>query len=150
MTPYQRILEDLRKAHQSEYAIPYPKPYEDNMNFEEKFRLTNEAVERSKRIGDRILWLVNLFYLGQLLERQSKDNKQRSYYRQQLTEHFRIIVTRMFFLFEYLGVEQIMRTTQITPTMLREISQTEYQRLVTKALEIFNGVENWEGSDVTQ
>lgn len=149
MTPYQRILEDLRVA-QTSYVIPYPKPYEDNMNFEEKFRLTNEAAERSKRTGDRILWLVNLFYLGQLLERQTKDNKQRGYYRQQLTEHYRTIVTRMFFLFEYLGVEHIMRTTRITPTLLREINQTEFQKLAAKALEIFNGVENLGGSDVTQ
>ena len=102
----------------------------------------NEATERSKRIGDRVLWLVNLFYLGQLLERQTKDNKQQSYYRQHLTEHYRTVVTRMFFLFKYLGVEQIMRMTRITPTLLREISQTEFQKLVTKALEIFNGVEN--------
>ncbi|GET60682.1 hypothetical protein GLOIN_2v1780851 [Rhizophagus irregularis DAOM 181602=DAOM 197198] len=115
------------------------------MNFEEKFRLMNEATERSKRVGDRVLWLVNLFYLGQLLERQTKDNKQRNYYRQQLTEHYRTIVTRMFYLFEYLGVEQIMRTIRITPTLLREVSQTEFQKLVTKALQIFNGVENLSG-----
>ncbi|EXX55028.1 uncharacterized protein OCT59_020872 [Rhizophagus irregularis] len=79
MTPYQCILKDLRET-QPEYVVPYPKPYEDNMNFEEKFRLMNEATERSKRVGDRVLWLVNLFYLGQLLERQTKDNKQRNYY----------------------------------------------------------------------
>jgi hypothetical protein len=47
MTPYQSILEDLCQIQPTE-VTPISPPYETNMAFNEKFRLTKDAIERSK------------------------------------------------------------------------------------------------------
>lgn len=143
-TAYYDILSDLQ-ANQPSDVVQYPLPYTDSMSFEEKFNLTVNAVDRAKRMGDRTLHLVNSFYLGQLLEKRTVDNAQRNYYSQRLTIHHRVVAVRTFYLFEFLGVEQIGRATRTTPTAIRHLSQAEYQRLVLNSIEIFNGVENLRG-----
>jgi hypothetical protein len=45
-------------------------------------------------------------------------------------------------------VDQIMRTTKTSLTMIRSLSLNEYQALVVKSLEIFNGAENLGEGDV--
>ena len=141
MTPFQNILEDLRRTRSTEPSSLRP-PYDDRMSFEEKFNITRNAADRSKRTANRTLQLVNLFYLGQLLERDAADNTQRSYFAQKLSLHYRTIAVRLYYIFEAFGVEQIAQSTRTTPSCLRSLSQDEYQDLVMKSLEIFNGVEN--------
>ncbi|PKY47881.1 hypothetical protein RhiirA4_421756 [Rhizophagus irregularis] len=146
---YQRILEDLRQLQPTE-IVAYPPPYTTAASLEEKFDLINAAIERAKRIDDRILMLANVYYLGHFLEVEIRDNIRRSQFIQQLSIHFRTIAIRTYYIFEVSGVEQIMRTTQTTPTMIRKLNTAEYKDLVQKSVEIFNGVENSGGSDVNR
>src|SRR6266480_1474894 len=67
MNHYQDILSDLN-ANSSQEIIEYPPPYETNMSIEEKFKQTRKALSRAKSMNNRILTLVNAYYLGQLLE----------------------------------------------------------------------------------
>ncbi|EXX73721.1 hypothetical protein RhiirA5_434666 [Rhizophagus irregularis] len=146
---YQRILEDLRQLQPTE-IVAYPPPYTITAGLEEKFDLINAAIERSKRIDDRILMLANVYYLGHFLEVEIRDNTRRGQFLQQLSIHFRTIAIRTYYIFEVSGVEQIMRTTHTTPTMIRKLSTAEYKDLVFKSIEIFNGVENPGGSGVNR
>ena len=75
-SPYQIILEDLLR-NSPVRIIAYPPPYSSGASIEEKFRLVNEAIERAKDLDDRILQLVNMFYLGQLLVRKIESRDQR-------------------------------------------------------------------------
>ena len=148
MTHYRTILEDLRATTPRE-VIAFPPPHEEHMTFEEKFRITHRALTRAKNTSNRILQLTNAFYLGQLLEIGAESEGQRKYYAQQLTAHYRTITKRMYHLFEIPGTEQIMRTTGTTLTTIRLLSSGEYEDLVSESLNVFNGVENLGGSDVT-
>jgi hypothetical protein len=148
MTLYQSILEDLCQIQPTK-VTPISPPYETNMAFNEKFRLTKDAIERSKRLRNRVLQITNLFYLGQLLEQDAENSTIRSYYAQQLATHYQTVAVQIYYIFEVLGVEQIARTTRTTSTHVRNLSQTKYLELVSKALEIFNGVENLAVGDVT-
>ncbi|RGB35699.1 hypothetical protein C1646_667507 [Rhizophagus diaphanus] len=141
---YQRILGDLRRLQPTEVAA-YPPPYTITAGLEEKFDLINAAIERAKRIDDRILMLANVYYLGHFLEVEIRDNTKRGRFLQQLSIHFRMIAIRTYYIFEVTGVEQIMRTTHTTPTMIRKLSTAEYKDLLSKSVEIFNGVENLGG-----
>jgi hypothetical protein len=147
ISAYQRILEDLRRLQPTK-VVAYPPPYIATAGLEEKFDLINAAIERAKRIDDRILMLVNVYYLGHLLEVEIRDNIRRGQFLQQLSIHFRTIAIRTYYIFEISGVEQIMRTTHITTTMIRKLSTAEYKDLVLKSVEIFNGVENLGGNGV--
>ncbi|PKB92388.1 hypothetical protein RhiirA5_444888 [Rhizophagus irregularis] len=91
ISTYQRILKDLRQLQPTE-IVAYPPPYTTAASLEEKFDLINAAIERAKRIDNRILMLANVYYLGHFLEVGIQDNTRR--------------VSR---------VEQTMRTTQTTP-----------------------------------
>ncbi|CAB4496104.1 unnamed protein product [Rhizophagus irregularis] len=61
---------------------------------------------------------------------------------QQLTPHYHITSQQIYYIFEALGVNQIMRTENTTLTLVRKLRQEKYQDLVMRSLEIFNGVEN--------
>jgi len=136
-SPYQIILEDLLQNSPLR-IIAYPPPYSSGASIEEKFRLVNEAIERAKDLDDRILQLVNMFYLGQLLVRKIESRDQRNYYTQRLSAHYRVTAKRIFYIFEAPGVNQLMRTTRTTLTTLRRISKKEYKDLVIKSTQLFN------------
>ncbi|PKY30473.1 hypothetical protein RhiirB3_392598 [Rhizophagus irregularis] len=138
---HQKILEDLYQIFPIE-VTPLVPPYNEEASMDSKFETLREAMRRSKRMGDRQMHLVNAFFLGQFLEKKVKTNALRSHYTQQLTLHYRITSQRVYYLFEAFGVSQIMRTVNITLTLVRKLSQEEYQDLVMRSLEIFNGVEN--------
>jgi hypothetical protein len=141
MNAYQSILEDLYQIFPVEVA-PVILPYDENATMDSKFETLKEALRQSKRLGNRRLHLMNAFFLGQFLEKKVKTNALRSHYAQQLTPHYRTTSQRVYYLFKALGVNQIMRTVNTTLTLVRKLSQEEYQDLVMKSLEIFNGVEN--------
>jgi hypothetical protein len=77
--------------------------------------------------------------MGQFLEKEMTGT---------LRSHYRTVAVQIYYIFEVLGVEQIARTIRITSTHIRNLSQTEYLELVSKSLEIFNGVENLVVGDV--
>ena len=79
MEPYQEVLSDLLQIYPEE-TVEYPAPYDDNMTFERKFIVTQKSLERARRLKNRILQLVNAFYLGKLLEHEANSSTQRSYY----------------------------------------------------------------------
>lgn len=149
LNAYQKVLEDLLQIYPLEVLV-YPPPYIGTASLEEKFDSINGAIERAKRIDDRVLMLVNVFYLGQFLEVEVRGNTRRNQFLQQLSAHFRTIAIRTYYIFEAQGVEQIMRTIHTTSTIIRKLNLIEYKDLVLKSVEIFNGVENLGGNDVTQ
>ena len=73
MDYYQTILDDLMNGLPAE-VNKYPVPYEEWMTFEDKFKVTRKALFRAKSTNNRLLQLVNAFYLGQLLEEGADSN----------------------------------------------------------------------------
>lgn len=143
MNAYQNILEDLLRIYPADVAS-CPPPYAENLSLDEKFMALNDAIIKSKRMGNRTLQLTNVYYLGKFLERDV-NNLQRNYYAQQLSLHYRITAIRTFYIFEPHGVNQILKTTNTSLTMIRKLTQPEYSSLVERSVEIFNGVENFGG-----
>jgi hypothetical protein len=141
MNSYQLILEDILRILPTEVA-PYVPPYGALSTMDEKFEALKESIERAKRLGNRQMQLANAFFLGRFLEKELGSNALRSYYMQKLTTHYRAAAIRTYYIFEAPGINQIMRTVNTTLTLVRRISQEEYQDLVMRSLEIFNGVEN--------
>jgi len=135
MNAYQNILADLlQECPPSD--VCYPVPYEPQASLEDKFIALNNALERSKRYGDRIMQLVSAFYMGRFLEKEAQSL--RGHYAQRLSHHYRVTVSRVYFIFEIPGVGRLMKTTNTTMTLIRRLSFDEYQSLVLRASELFN------------
>ena len=75
MDYYQTILDNLMNGLPAE-VNKYPVPYEEWMTFEDKFKVTRKVLSRAKSTNNRLLQLVNAFYLGQLLEEGADSNDQ--------------------------------------------------------------------------
>ena len=140
MSLYQDVESELLEMT-PEDPMEYPPPYGPNMNLPEKFNVTIQAVERAKRLQNRILQLVNVYYLGVLLEIEAGP-AERDRYAQQLTSHYRITAVRLYYLFELPGVKQLMRSKRITLTTIKRLTSQEFQDLVQRSVEIFSGAEN--------
>jgi hypothetical protein len=144
MDVYQEILTDLLQVPPvGTNVLSYPPPYESTMDKSTKFDLIKGALRRARSLEDRVLTLVNAYYLGQFLEVEA--GSQRGFYSRQLTTHYRLSSTRLYYLFELHGISHLARTSRITLTMIRKLTQEEYQSLVLRSNQIFNGVENFVG-----
>ena len=147
MGAYHEILADMVASSVGLDTLSYPPPYSSDMDMTTKFNLINGALRRARSLEDRLLTLINAYYLGRFLEIEA--GSQRGHYTRQLTAHYRISAIRLYHLFELQGVSHLARTSRITLTMVRQLTQEQYQSLVLESVQIFNGVEILEGSDVT-
>lgn len=144
MTPdYRIVLDDLTRASDTDIDV-IPPPYGDDVPFDDKFKATLRAINRATRINNRSLLLLNAYYMGKLLEDSEESLTKRSYYLSKLSQYYRIVSIRLYYLYEYLGPKHILSTIGTSLTNIRNLSSAEYTNLVTIALNIFNGVENLE------
>jgi hypothetical protein len=134
---FRAIFEDLYQDPLQDVLLALP-PYKNDAPFEEKFKMTYRAVKRASRLNKRMLLLVNAFYLGKLLEFDIDSSTKRSIYSAKLSKHYKTTTVRLYYLYEYLGVEQLMRSTRMTLTNVRNLSAAEYDELLVESLRIFN------------
>jgi hypothetical protein len=139
MDHYQEILSDII------HEIPESSPnillsYNDEMELDKKFKAILRTIERAKRLRNRLMHLISLFHLGKFLEVEIESTLQRSQFARQLSLHNRTVAIRMYYIFEKFGTQQILQTTKMTVTNVRNLTHEQYQNLI-----IFNGVENLGG-----
>ena len=92
-------------------------------------------MQRSKSNNNRVELLVNLFYLGELLEIHLDPNE-RSKGVKLITHYYLSLSIRVYYLFEVLGVEQIYRSRNLTTTMLKSLTKPQVLRLSQEAVTI--------------
>lgn len=135
MNNFQDVERDLLELT-PENPIEYLPPFSQHMTLSEKFDLAVRSVDRAGRLQDRLLQLVNAFYLGFLLEMEIKPTE-REHYARRLSTHYRITAVRLYYLFEISGVKQIMRTKRTTLTTIKRLTSQEFRDLVQRSSEIF-------------
>ena len=111
-------------------------PYDQYSEFKQKIDTTFKAMRRAIKIGNRILALVNAFYLGQCMELIAETQIERLLYRTKIPEHYRRIATKTYYIFETLGVSQIQRTKFTTIAMIQKLNKSIYRKLVNKATKL--------------
>jgi hypothetical protein len=88
---------------------------------------------RALRRKDRIMALVNAYYIGQAMDCRASP-AERHICNQQLSVYYRQSCVRVFNLFEPLGVEQIYRTKKTKFWMFRGLKANEYQKLLREVI----------------
>ena len=140
MDHYQQILTDLYEISMDDRKEISP-PYTTNMDIEQKFDAILRTLNKSKRMQNQPLQLINAFYLGKLIESEIPFNDRHKYVKK-LSVHYRCVSSRLYFLFESLGTPAISKLKRTTLTSIRRITPSEFQDLLNEISLIFSGAEN--------
>src|SRR5271170_4088995 len=114
------IIDEIQNNYVSTAIIVLP-PYNENMTLEEKFSITYRELQRKTRNKNRILSLVNAFYLGKLLD-ETPDRLTLSRYQNKMTSHFFRISRNTFKIFKDFP-KQIGETTSITVQIIQRLKE---------------------------
>ncbi|HWZ22651.1 MAG TPA: hypothetical protein VNW06_08355 [Cytophagaceae bacterium] len=123
------IISDEIKDNFKTTAIVIPPPYNENMELEEKFSIVYRELQRKTRIKNRILALMNAFYLGKLLD-EIPERSILSRYQNRVTSHFLRLSRNTFEIFKDFP-EQIGETSTITVQILRKLKRNEISRIIS-------------------
>ena len=135
MSIYNLILNDLQ-IEEPRTILPSIPLYDSNSTVTEKVKTLHRQLMRAKRLHSRKEMVIITWYLGQVIETQTDSPSERTTCLNLLTEYYRRISIRVYYLFEFLGVSQIEWTKDITLAMIRKLKQREYDQLRNEALTI--------------
>lgn len=133
---YQAVLADLMQTTPVNID-ELPPPFAEEVSLEHKFCLAHHALLRASRLNNRILMLMNAYYMGKLIEKEIDDPHIRRLYANKLTPYYRVVTSRLYYLYEYSGPRQLTRSTQITLSTIRRLTAEEFLSLHVEALSIF-------------
>ncbi len=134
---YQIIHDDLVEADPISPMV-MPLPYNENRSLEDNVEQMFQYLFRALKRKDRLLSLVNAYYLGQVLENRPKSPRERSACCRKLTPYYQLCCLRIYTIFEPLGIEQIYRTRQAKVNFFRKINEAEVRRLSEEAVDRFS------------
>src|SRR5688500_527339 len=97
---------------------PMEPPYQTDASLTQKVQSTYQTLLRSTRMRNRILSLVNAFYLCQLIDDMTTSPAQRTMQMAVITQHHYRTAIRVYHLFENIGVQRIFNTRCLTLTMI--------------------------------
>ena len=133
------ILQELQRPP-LEVLFEPTRPYTSDMTIDEKVKRTYRSLLKARRMKNRMLVLLNAFFLGQLLN-DDISPAQRTMQCQTMTTHYHQSATRIYHLFETFGIQKIMATQALTLTWIRKLKSSEFQELLCQAMEISVGTE---------
>ena len=93
--------------------------------------MTLRVINRASWLRDRILILLNAYYIGKLLEDDKESLTRRTYYSSKLSQYYRIVLVRLYYLYEYFGPKRIMNSTGTTLMNIRNLRSSKFLELVS-------------------
>ena len=103
-------------------------PYDEAQDEKAKIQATYKRLKRVKHRKNRKQLLVTFFLLGQLLDETSLNTRELS--NLGVSKHTRRVALRLFHLYEWVGGEQIFRSTKLNVRKLLLLSLPEYEQLI--------------------
>ena len=134
MNNYDRILEDLRRDN-TITSLNITMQNEDNMPSQQinsLLRQLRRAVSRRNRVET----LLNAWYIGEVIETKTSTLTERALCMKLMIPYYQKVVIRTYYIFEFLGTEQINRSRNTTLTMISRIGTKQYQALLEEAMTI--------------
>ena len=135
MENYQLIQQDLQII--SPGNIPAITPFfGPSSDLVEQTKSLFKQIRRVKSNGKRTELLTLIFYLGEILENKASNKLERSSCQKVLTGYYNRVAIRTYYLFEFLGVEQIARTQYTSLATISRLSKPHYRELVQESITI--------------
>ncbi|CAG8745531.1 7844_t:CDS:1, partial [Cetraspora pellucida] len=108
-------------------VFPEPCPYDVTQDLPTQLFLAYDAMKRVKEKGKRVESLAYTYYFGARLHLMTPTEK--STIQGKYTSYFIRATTRLYYLFEPFGVEQLHRTTHTKLSMIANLKKEEFQCL---------------------
>jgi hypothetical protein len=129
---YLNIFADLMESNPANPTI-LPDPYIETQSLVSNVRMFYRLIRWSLTTNNRIGALVNAYYLGCLLEERATTPLERRNCRQVLSKHYILACTRVYNLYNIIGIQQIYRSQRTHYWMFRKISKQDYCQLLVDA-----------------
>ena len=136
------IITDLQTTLEDAVSFPIPPPFREEQSLDERFNITYRELQRRTKSKNRIMSLVNAFYLGKILD-EINNRTTRYRYIHQLTTHFYKISSNTYELFKDFP-ERIGQTTTISVQMIRKLKRPELEQIQEEMVEFLIGARNLE------
>jgi hypothetical protein len=129
---YLNIFSDLLEVNPTN-PMTMPDPYNAQQSLSTNIRAFYRLIRWSLRTNDRVGSLVNAYYLGYLLEERASTPSERRKCRRLLTKHYILSCTRIYNIYNILGIQQLYRSQRSSYWMFRKITRQEYCQLMQDA-----------------
>jgi hypothetical protein len=139
MEIYQIIRQDLEEQGSVKIILP---PYNEEDEVQQKLNSTFKAMRRAIKLGNRILALVNAFYLGYCIEIVIDTPIDKLMCKNKIPEHYRRIAAKTYLIFEAQGLQQILRTKSTTVAMIQKLNKSSLRKLVNEAAQLSQELQN--------
>jgi hypothetical protein len=133
MDNYEMILQDLQQPISTTIVHPI---HDNNRDLIQQVQFLLRQLRRAKSTNNRKEVLLNMWYLGEILESKAESSVERSRCLNLLTLYLRKVSVRTYYIFEFLGPEQIYQTRNTTSTMVFRLTTSQYRSLQDKAVTI--------------
>lgn len=117
-------------------------PYMLTVDDDQKYKLTVKALRRSISLHNRMLAIINAYFLGKFLSELDVEQERR--YKKRLTNHYNTIAKYTYDLFEQHPL-QIFATHTLDVQAIRKLKRSQVLYLRQKLLEFFVGTQNLGG-----
>ena len=103
-------------------------PYNESNDLNERIYSVRQRLKQAIRLQNRKQTLVMFFLLGQLINQNDLSVKKVEEF--SITKHQRRVALRVFHLYKYVGMEQILRSTTANVRKILNLKQFEYEQLI--------------------
>lgn len=122
---------------------PLVSPYDEELDLKQKLKLAYQALRRSIKRKNRLIALVNAYFLGKVLN-EADDIRQEFQLKRELTPHYITIAENTYTLFEVDPV-QILRTTKLDIRDIRRTKKKDLIAIVDVKVNVLVSTRNLEG-----
>ena len=131
MDKYDLILQDLQQN--SDKTVTFLRLHDDIEDPKTQINFLIKQLRRAKSTNNRKEMLLNAWYIGEVIETKTATLTERTLCMKLLTSYYQKVIVRLYYIFEFLGSEQLYRTTNTTLTMISKLSNSQYLALQQEA-----------------
>jgi len=128
-----QMIDDLKRTT-PENPVILRNSYNDDLTMEINVQRMYRHLLRSLRTGDRILSLVNAYYIGEVSEVTALPHE-RTIIKRIVTPYYFEVIRHLYNVYEPLGVEQLYRTKDLRISHFRKISRPKINQLRDEAID---------------
>src|SRR5215813_3564862 len=134
MNDYDLILQDIQQTNDQNVSLIPLHNREDDPKLQVKYLM--KQLRRAKSMNNRREMLVNAWYIGEVIETRTTSLAERVLCLKMISQYYQKVVIRLYYIFEFLGVEIINRSTNITLTMVSKLNNSQYVTLQQEAITV--------------
>ena len=131
MTNYDLILQDLQQER-TETAFIFPM-HERFEGPQKQVDFLYKQLRRAKSLHNRKEMLITAWQLGEVIETKTESLLERTICLNKLTTYYRKVVIKLYYIYEFLGVEHLYQSQFTTLAMISKLTQPQYIELQKEA-----------------